>query len=211
MFTGIIQEIGIIEKISSQNDIKSFTIKAPALSPLQKIGSSISVDGACLTVVAKTDDTFTVEAVPETLERTIAGKYNEQQSVNLEPSLKIGDGLDGHFVSGHVDFTSKILDVQNNGDAKIITIEFPENMGKFFAFKGSVTINGVSLTISKLNTQNFEVNIIPHTQKVTTIGTLEKNDEVNIEIDLLTRYLDNLLKNKEQEASFEFLKKRGFI
>lgn len=211
MFTGIIQEIGVIANIEAKNGLRKFTITAPLLSPLQNIGSSVSVDGACLTVITKTTDSFTAEAIPETLNRTISGQYIQGQKVNLEASLKVGDSLDGHMVSGHIDFKTTLTAIREEGDTKILTLSFPKESAKYFSFKGSVTINGVSLTISKLDTASFEVNIIPHTQKVTNLGTLTTGDEVNIEIDLISRYLDNLLQNREKEATYEFLQKRGFV
>jgi riboflavin synthase len=211
MFSGIIQEIGEIKQIIEQNGLKKFVIASKKLAPHLKNGNSISIDGTCLTVVERTDENFQVEAIPETLKKTIAKKYQVGDLVNLEPSLKVGDTLDGHFVSGHIDFKAKVLNVSKSDEAKSLTIEFPLAMGKYFAFKGSVTVNGVSLTISKLNTNSFAVELIPYTQKETNLDTLKKGRQVNIEIDLLARYIENLLKDKEQEATYEFLQKRGFI
>lgn len=211
MFTGIIQGMGTVEKVSDNENIKILTIKTPhSLSP-EKIGESIAVDGACLTVISIVADTFSVECIPETIKKTVVKNYNTNTVVNLENPLKLDQGIDGHLVQGHVDFIGTIKKIFNQGESKILTISFPGSMGKFFANKGSVTVNGVSLTISKLNTDTFEVSLIPQTLKSTNLGKIQENSQVNIEIDLIARYLDRLLQDRAQQINYEFLVERGFI
>lgn len=211
MFTGIIQKMGTVKKISTQNGITTLNISVPAFAQKMKIGDSISIDGSCLTISQKTMNNFSVQAIPETLEKTIIKNYKIGQKVNLELPLKMNQGLDGHLVTGHIDLAAKIKEIKKNGASKILNIEFPITMAKYFAMKGSVTVNGVSLTISKIHTDSFEVSLIPLTQKITNLGTIKKGEEVNIEIDLIVRYLENLLNGKEKEITYNFLQERGFI
>ena len=211
MFTGIIEEIGTVMTVKAAKGIKQITVKAPHTAKELKIGHSIANDGACLTVTAKAKDSFTVEAIPETLKLTIAGTYKKGTSINLELPMKLSDRFHGHIVSGHVDFMGKILQLKHDGKTLIPVISFPVGMNKYFSLKGSVTINGVSLTITKLNPDSFEVNLIPHTLKVTNLGSLKKNGTVNVEVDLLARYIESLLTDKEKESNYFFLQERGFI
>ncbi len=193
MFSGIIEEIGTLQELRTRSRVKKFLIAAPKTAKKIGLGASVNVDGICLTVIGKTKKTFIVEVMPETLARTIAAKYRLQQKVNLEPALRLGDSLNGHFVSGHVDFCAAIKKITKKGGSKILSIASPPKMAKYFALKGSVTINGVSLTISKLGAESFEVSLIPYSQKTTNLGKLQKGNLVNIEIDLITRYLEKLL------------------
>ena len=211
MFTGIVQEIGTIEDVQEKNGIKTFSIKAPQTVKLLKSGDSVSVDGACLTVTAKTKDSFTVETIPETLKLTICGEYNKGTAVNLEPAMQMTDRFHGHFVSGHVDFVGQVVNIHSEGDSLVTEISYPEKTGKYFNLKGSVTVNGVSLTISKINPQSFEVSLIPHTLNNTNLKDFKKKSKMNIEIDLIARYLEGLINAKEDESNYFFLKERGFL
>jgi len=213
MFTGIIQELGTIQKIEKLEGLTRLTFSAPKTlkSGIKKMGDSIAVDGACLTVTALTADTFTAEAIPETLKKTIIGTYQEGTKINLESPVKVGDTLDGHMVQGHVDFMSTVKSMIKDGDSSILSINFPLEQSKFFALKGSVTINGVSLTISYLGNDYFEVSLIPETLKNTNLAQLTEGSQVNIEIDLIARYLDRLLDDKEKETKYSFLKERNFL
>lgn len=210
MFTGIITEIGTVTNITPHDEVTQLSIKAD-IAKNKKKGDSIAIDGTCLTVVQITDDGFTTEAIPETLQKTIIGQYKEGNKVNLEGSLKIGDTLDGHFVSGHVDFVGTIKAVQPDKNTQTVTVQIPTAMRKFFALKGSVTLNGVSLTVSDVTEDTLTVSLIPETLKKTTLGSVAEGQTVNVEIDLISRYLDSLLQGKEREASYEFLKERGFL
>ena len=211
MFTGITQEIGTIEEVQEKNGIKTFTIKAIQTTPKLNIGDSISVDGSCLTVIEKTQDQFKVEAIPETLRLTISGTYKKGTELNLEPAMQMTDRFHGHMVSGHVDFMGTVIDKKPEGDSQIFTITYPHNFGKYFSLKGSVTLNGVSLTISKINDDSLEVSLIPHTLTHTNLHQLQAQSKINVEIDIIARYLESLLNAKEDESNYFFLQERGFI
>lgn len=214
MFTGIIQEVGTVKNVTKRHETTTFTIESKKLTPLLNIGDSVSVDGACLTVVQKKKDHFEVEAIPETLKRTIGKYYREGSKVNLEPAMQLSDRIHGHMVTGHIDFTGKVSKEETEAESIRLQVTFAPNYAKYFALKGSVTINGVSLTISNLLADSFEVEIIPHTLKNTNLGGRKdenENPEVNVEIDLIARYLESLLNAKEGESNYFFLKERGFI
>lgn len=213
MFTGIIQEIGTIQKIEKLEGITRLTIHAQKIlsSDKKKIGDSIAVDGACLSATNLTEETFTVEAIPETLKKTIIETYTEGTKVNLESPVKIGDTLDGHMVLGHVDFTTTVKSTKKDGESLVLGINFPIDQSRYLALKGSVTINGTSLTISYLGNDYFEVSLIPETINNTNLSLLQEGSPVNIEIDLIARYLDRLLEGKEKEIKYSFLKQRNFI
>jgi len=196
MFTGIIQEIGTIQSLEKKSGIIKIGIKAPKTAKLLKIGDSISVDGACLTVIEKKGEIFWVEAIPETLKRTICGEYKTKMQVNLEPSMQLSDRFHGHLVSGHVDFIGKVTSKKTHEDSVIIGISYPQNFGKYLSMKGSITVNGASLTISKINPKKIEINLIPHTMKKTNLNNLKEKNSVNVEIDLIARYLEGLIQTK---------------
>lgn len=183
MFTGIVKEIGSLKKTRTSSGITTLEITSK-LKP--KAGDSISVNGVCLTVTKKTASGFLVDVVKETLSRTNLGKLKVGEKVNLEPSLKIGDSLDGHFVTGHIDACGKVL---KNGEELLVS--FPAKLRPFIAKKGSITINGVSLTVANLKNTILTSALIPFTQKHTNLGLLKKGDLINIEVDILARYLYN--------------------
>lgn len=211
MFTGIIQEKGRIVNMSKTDISAMLKIAAGSCVSSLKTGSSIAVDGACLSVVGVGKNFFIVELISETLRCTIAKHYKKGMQVHLEPSLRIGSTLDGHIVTGHVDFTGVVKKVLNEGDSLLLTIAFPSDRAKFFAIKGSVAVNGVSLTISNLKKDAFEVALIPQTLSQTNLGFLQKGSMVNVEIDLVSRYLDQLLQDKARQTTYEFLQERGFL
>jgi len=199
MFTGIIREVGIIKSITESNKTKTFIVKAPQTIKKKKIGDSISVNGACHTVTNLTNSTFTFTSIPETLKLTNLNNLQEKDKINLEPSMQLGETLDGHIVTGHIDTTTKVQQIKQDGDSKIITFHLPTQIAKYIAYKGSVCINGVSLTISKVKKNNFAVSLIPHTLENTNLQDLEKGSLVNIEIDTIMRYAARLM---------EFFKKK---
>lgn len=211
MFTGIIQEIGTITDVKEKNSVKTFSILAPQTVKELKTGDSVSVDGTCLTVTSKTEDAFQVEAIPETLKLTLCGRYRPNDQINLEPAMRMEDRFHGHLVSGHVDFMAAVEKKEHEGDSVVMTFSCPPSMAKYFSLKGSVTVNGTSLTVSKVGDDSFETSLIPHTLEQTNLKNLKKNDRVNVEIDLIARYLESLLNAKEQESNYFFLKERGFI
>jgi riboflavin synthase len=192
MFTGIITDIGTIRKAEQRGDLR-LTIACDYDMAGVAIGASIACSGACLTVVAKDADSFTVEISAESLARTAPGLWEVGGKLNLERALKVGDELGGHIVTGHVDGIGTVLGVCPEGDSHRIGIEVPPEIGPYIAAKGSVAIDGVSLTVNDVRDEggktHFSINIIPHTWQVTTLGQLTQGRPVNIEIDTLARYL----------------------
>ena len=193
MFTGIIKEVGRIEKIKSGKNIKTFTVKANSTIKNKKVGQSIAVNGVCVTITGIKKNSFDFDAIAETLERTNLGFLKLKNEVNLEPALTLNQSLDGHLVQGHVDTQGETISLKNRKKHTILTIEFPTEIGKYLAFKGSITVNGVSLTISKLEEKTFSVDLIPHTLGKTNLGKLKKGDKVNLEVDIIARYLKRML------------------
>ena len=195
MFTGIITDVGTVQLIAKRGDttIKIATAYDPAAIA---IGASIACSGPCLTVIAKggTEGNawFSVEASAETLSKTTLGGWIVGSKVNLERSLKVGEEIGGHIVSGHVDSVGDVLSVEAEGDSTRIRIRAPKALAKFIAAKGSIALDGTSLTVNEVDGATFGVNIIPHTAKVTTWGAVKAGDKVNIEIDMLARYLARL-------------------
>lgn len=204
MFTGIIKELGTIKSLKKNGDKLIATIKS---AQNLKIDDSISVNGICSTVISTDSDEFTVEYMPESLKITDISKWEEGNKVNLEPPLKIGDKINGHFVQGHIDTTGKIVSIKNDE----FEIAFPKEFSKFIALKGSISVDGISLTISNLTSNSFTVSLIPHTLKNTTLGFKKVDDLVNIEVDMMSRYLKRLFDERDKQTDYEFLKERGFI
>jgi riboflavin synthase len=195
MFTGIITDVGTVQLVTQRGD-KSFKIATIYDPTSVDIGASISCSGACLTVVAKGgragEAWFSVDVSPETLEKTTADNWTVGTRINLERPLKVGEEIGGHIVSGHVDGIGEVLHVKPDGDHTRIVIRPPKPLAKFIAPKGSIALDGISLTVNEVDRETFGVSIIPHTSKVTTWGTLKPGDNVNIEIDMLARYLARL-------------------
>jgi riboflavin synthase len=191
MFTGIITDIGTITHIEKRGDTR-FTIETAYPTATIDIGASIACNGCCLTVIEKSNNNFVVEVSAETLSKTTLGDWRENTRINLERSLKLGDEMGGHIVSGHVDGIATITSIKQDGDSKRFTFEVPEAIAKFIAPKGSVALDGTSLTVNEVNGNTFGVNIIPHTQAVTTWGHAQVGDRLNIEIDMLARYVARL-------------------
>jgi riboflavin synthase len=195
MFTGIITDVGTVQLIAKRGDT---TIKiATAYDPAQiALGASVACSGACLTVIAKGgregDAWFSVEASAETLSKTTLGAWAVGTHVNLERSLKVGEEIGGHIVSGHVDGVGEVVSAAPEGDSTRVKIRVPKQLAKFIAAKGSIAVDGTSLTVNEVDGATFGVNIIPHTSKVTTWGDVKVGDKVNIEIDMLARYLARL-------------------
>lgn len=191
MFTGIITDVGRVSRVEKRGDTR-FTIATGYDVPSIDLGASIACNGCCLTVVEKGADSFLVEASAETLSKTTLASWAEGTRINLERALRVGDELGGHIVSGHVDGVATIVSIVPEGDSKRFTFEAPAPLARFIAPKGSVTLDGTSLTVNEVEGVRFGVNIIPHTQTVTTWGSLKPADRVNIEIDMLARYVARL-------------------
>ena len=191
MFTGIVTDIGTIRQLERRGDLRARIATGYDTAGID-IGASIACDGVCLTVVETREDWFDVEISAETLARTNLGAWEEGRAVNLERALKVGDELGGHIVSGHVDGTARITAMVPEGDSLRVTFEAPEALARFIAPKGSVALNGTSLTVNEVEGRSFGVNLIPHTREVTTWGRAREGDAVNLEIDTLARYVARL-------------------
>ena len=200
MFTGIVTAIGTIAQIERRGDLR-VRIAAPLDPDTIDIGASIACSGVCLTVVdrggSKGDAWFDVDVSAETVSRTVAGMWEAGRRINIEPSLRLGDELGGHIVTGHVDSIGEVVHSQRDGDSWRVAIRARAEMAPFIAEKGSITVDGVSLTVNDVRDRNdktcdFILNIIPHTGEVTTLGGLEVGDQVNLEIDVLARYLKRM-------------------
>lgn len=191
MFTGLIGDVGVVRSVSGNGDAR-FVIGANYDMATVAIGASIACDGACLTVVQKDSDSFSVDVSAETLSCTTLGGWVTNTLVNLERSLRIGEELGGHLVLGHVDGVAEVIDRRADGDSIRFEFEAPTDCARFIAQKGSVTLNGASLTVNDVDDARFGVNIIPHTAEVTTFGALQAGCRVNLEVDLLARYVARL-------------------
>jgi len=192
MFTGIVTDIGKIKSVGDLPKGKRFRVETAYDTQTIDIGASIAHSGVCLTVVEKGDGWFDVEAWEEALRLTTLGKLKESDSVNLERSLKIGDELGGHLVSGHVDGVAEIVAVDEEGDAIRFTLEAPKELAKFIAAKGSVALDGTSLTVNKVDGTKFDVLLIKHSLEVTTWNIRKLGDVLNLEIDTMARYAARL-------------------
>jgi riboflavin synthase len=196
MFTGIIQKQGKITAIKKTKKAVSFEVEIEKFLKDIKKGDSIAVNGVCTTVVDLDKNKFIFDAMEETLKKTNIKNLKKGSIVNLEKSIKWNEKIDGHFVQGHIDETGKILKTKNDQRRTRITISLSKEMKPFVAYKGSISINGVSLTISDVEDKNFSVDIIPHTLKNTNLSKLKKNDIVNIEADMIARYLHKIISTK---------------
>ena len=195
MFTGIITDIGTVRAIGQAGDTR-FEITTGYDLGTVDMGASIACNGCCLTVIEKGPDWFAIQASAETLSKTTLGDWGQGTRINLERALKIGDELGGHIVSGHVDGLGEIVSITPEGDSQRFRFRVPHELARFIAPKGSVAIDGTSLTVNEVEGNVFGVNIIPHTQAVTTWGTMKLGQRVNIEIDMLARYVARLTEYK---------------
>lgn len=191
MFTGIITDIGRIERLEHRGDLRARIGTGYDTSTID-MGASIACDGVCLTVVGTGKGWFDVDISAETLSKTNLDLWADGRAVNLERALKVGDELGGHIVSGHVDGVAEIVGMADEGDSTRVTFRAPEALAKYIAPKGSVALNGTSLTVNEVAGREFGINIIPHTKEVTTWGAAELGDPVNLEIDTLARYVARL-------------------
>ena len=195
MFTGIIRKTGKIKKIEDRKGKIYFIIGVEDFFKETKVGDSVSCDGTCLTVVKSKKDSFQVELMPETLKLTKFKDSHKGDLINLELSMKIGQRLDGHFVMGHVDGVGEVKKIIREGEYISLIIKVPKKLIKYLAYKGSVSVNGVSLTTAGVGKDWFKVCLITHTLKVTNLSKLKVGDKVNIEADMIAKYLEQLLKS----------------
>jgi riboflavin synthase len=202
MFTGIVTDVGTVLAAEQRDDLRIRIGTSYDLSTVD-LGASIACSGVCLTVVDKADGWFEVDLSAETLSRTTSGLWKQAARLNLERSLRLGDELGGHIVSGHIDGIAQVVGVYPEGGSTRISLSVPRDLGEAIAPKGSVTLDGVSLTVNDVRdaeegTTHFSVNIIPHTAEQTTLGFVEPAQQLNVEIDVLARYLQRMLAARSQ-------------
>jgi riboflavin synthase len=195
MFTGIITDIGTVDRVEQRGDTH-IVVATTYDTGTVDLGASIACSGVCLTVVDKGPNWFAVDVSGETISRTARDQWQPGRRLNLERAMKLGDELGGHIVTGHVDGVAEVIAVQTDGDSKRIEFRVPADVAPFLATKGSITVDGVSLTVNLVRDDpagtHFAVNVIPHTQAMTTLGDLRQGDAVNLEIDVLARYLQRM-------------------
>lgn len=220
MFTGIIEGLGTVAQVRPVDGGSRLTVSADFSLEGTGIGDSIAVNGACLTVVSLQGPRFSVDVSPETLARTTLESVKTGERVNLERALRLSDRLDGHLVSGHVDGLGVITGKQSQGNAIVVTFEVPEALSRYMIPKGSVAVDGISLTINSCEKERFNVSVIPHTAGMTTLGLKGAGARVNIETDMLGKYVEKFLsgqgkapgeKNRPEPLDMQFLAKTGFL
>ncbi|MDH5422851.1 MAG: riboflavin synthase [Acidimicrobiia bacterium] len=193
MFTGIVEALGLVTDIVRAADNMRLTIASPQIAPGLKLGDSIAINGTCLTAVELTATSFAADAVPETLAKTNLGDLVEGSQVNLERPMRADGRFDGHIVQGHVDSIGTVVGVDPEGDGRRISIEVADPIRRYIVDKGSVTVDGVSLTVAALAEHGFQIALIPHTLEVTILGQRQIGDRVNIEIDVIAKYVERLV------------------
>jgi riboflavin synthase len=194
MFTGIVEALGEVTAMAETETGRRLVLSGPGLGDLA-VGASLAVNGVCLTAVSVSDDTVTLDIVPETLQRTNLGELEVGGQVNLERPMPAGGRFDGHIVQGHVDGVGTVTEVATDPDGGVVmTVQVPEALLRYLVEKGSVTIDGVSLTVAALTAEGFTVALIPHTLEVTTLGSRKAGDRVNLEMDVLAKYVERLLR-----------------
>jgi riboflavin synthase len=193
MFTGIIEEMGKVTKIEKNKKFRTFSVAAKNILKGKKKGQSIAINGACMTVKDIRKEIFSFDVIPESLEKTNLGDLKNRSIVNLESSLKAGQEIDGHIVQGHIDCTGTVKKLSEIKKHIVLEIQYPSSIKKYLALKGSIAINGVSLTISDVSKDSFSVDLIPFTLKKTNLSNLKKGDKVNLETDVLAKYLNSML------------------
>jgi len=207
MFTGIVEEIGVVREATHDR----LTVKARKVLEETKVGDSIAVNGVCLTVVSLENHDFSVNVMPETLRCTNLGRLHYNDQVNLERALVVGGRLGGHFVLGHVDDTGEVMDVTSEETARIIRISTPAKLRSYIINKGFITVDGVSLTIIGLDDSSFVVSLVAYTMEHTTLGGKRPGDVVNLEADVVAKYIEGIKERKRQSLNLEFLREYGFI
>ena len=197
MFTGLVEEVGNISGKIKTGDGFKFRITAKKVTEDLEIGSSIAVNGCCLTVVEKDKNTFSVDTIEETLKKTNLGRTNIGDKVNLERPLKADDRLGGHFVLGHIDTTGIVEEIKELSNSHLMKISFPSRFSRYLIYVGSVAIDGTSMTVAMLGENNFSVGIIPHTWEETVFSRKKTGDSVNLEFDVLGKYVERIMEGKE--------------
>lgn len=216
MFTGIVAELGTVQRLDRQGESYHLTVGAVKVMQNLKIGDSVAVNGACLTVVDMHDFVFTADVMPETVRLTNIGSLHAGDKVNLERTLRLCDGLDGHIVSGHVEGLGTIISRRPEGIANVVEIAAEARLLRYILPKGSIAIDGISLTVTAVTDSSFSVAIIPHTAKETTLGFKGVGDKVNLETDIIGKYVERLLNTgaygkSEKQLDKNILLENGFI
>jgi len=209
MFTGIIQDVGIITSITKGTKSQVMTIETSILEDVN-IGDSIATNGLCLTITSKTNQQFNVDIMAESLRRSNLGKLQVGSKVNLEKAMAMGDRFGGHMVSGHIDDVGIISNTFVEDNATWVDIDVPEHLRKYCILKGSIAIDGISLTVSKLTSKGVSVSIIPHTKDQTTLLDKKVGDYVNLEMDMMIKYVEQLMKPVKDNLTEETLKTYGY-
>ncbi len=213
MFTGIVEEIGVISGIKQGKNSEILTIKAKKVLEDTKIGDSIAVNGICLTVTALSSDSFTADVMHETINRSSLSKLKYGSKVNLERAMPVNGRFGGHIVSGHVDGTGTIINIKPDDNAIWYKIQANQQILKYIVEKGSITIDGISLTVAKVSETDFSISAIPHTVEQTILKEKRQGDIVNLETDILAKYIEKLLnptQNEQSKITKEFLLEHGF-
>jgi len=215
MFTGIIEEVGTIISLERRADGARIKISAQIVTENTKEGDSIAVNGVCLTALNLKSDSFTADVSGETLNRSTLGKLNAVSKVNLERAVTPSTRLGGHIVQGHVDARGKFLAAEQNGDFWTVRISYPKEIGQYLVYKGSVSVEGISLTIANLFDGSFEIAVIPKTWELTNLSSLKNGDEVNLEADVIAKYVERIMlyhgEEKTETITREKLIRLGFV
>lgn len=218
MFTGLVAELGTVEQLVPQGNSYHLTVAAAKVLENLRIGDSVAVNGCCLTVVQMSARSFTADVMPETVRLTNIGELNCGSKVNLERTLRLCDGLDGHIVSGHVEGLGTIASQRQEGIAVVTTISCGKDLLKYIIKKGSIAIDGISLTVTEVTESSFSVSLIPHTAKMTTLGIKKVGDKVNLETDIIGKYVEKMLglksepdKKSKSGLGVDFLAEHGFL
>ncbi len=210
MFTGIVEEKGCVDKITESAKSCKLSISAKCIFDDLKLGDSVAVNGVCLTVTEIIGSGFTADVMPETMRRSSIGALKKGSAVNLERAMQLNGRFGGHIVSGHIDGTGRILKVVREDNAILITISADSDIMKYIIHKGSVTLDGISLTVCEVMSDRFMVSIIPHTAKETTLGDKVTGDVINIECDVIGKYVEKLIKKDESKLTMDYLIENGF-
>ncbi|MEP7091971.1 MAG: riboflavin synthase [Nocardioidaceae bacterium] len=203
MFTGIIEELGVVETVLDQGDAVRLTVRGPLVTADAGLGDSISVNGCCLTVAERAEETFTADVMRETLDKTSLAALEPGGRVNLERAVTAGTRLGGHIVQGHVDGVAKVLTRTPSEHWELVEVSLPDGMARYLVEKGSVTVDGISLTVVSVGDDRFTVSLIPETLARTTLGFKQPGDAVNLEVDLIAKYVESLLAPHTHERTVQ--------
>lgn len=213
MFTGIIEELGTIRRITSARDGARLEVSARTVLTDARLGDSISVNGVCLTIVDKSSDWFAADVSAETLRRTSLKQAKAGSRVNLERAMAATSRFGGHIVQGHVDGTGEFLEARASGDGWVVRVGFPAELARYIVEKGSISVDGISLTVAALGNTWFEIAVIPHTWKMTNLGSLERGAAVNLEVDIIAKYVERMmahLSEPKSKLTLETLSELGY-